>query len=129
MFLRNLEPPFGMNLKTLTQNFMPYGDLNPVFVGLDDPDVARQWDALKECRAPTVCEGNFHVEYEEPPPGVDAGSSGGGGEEEGESAAWMSANCTGSISLFTKSEFRGEQLNSEQSLNQGGKFNSSPGQG
>ena len=96
------------------QNFMSYGDLNPVFVGLDDPDLARQWDALKECEAPIVCSGNFHVEFERLPgsEGVDDV----GDEEAGSS--WMSANCTGTIRLFTQPEFRGEELNSTVSLSQ-----------
>ena len=100
------------------QKFMSYGDLNPVFVGLDDPDLARQWDALKECEAPIVCSGNFHVEFERLP---GSGGEGDVGDEEAEAevgASWMSANCTGTIRLFTQPEFRGEELNSTVSLSQ-----------
>ena len=41
---------------------MTFGDLNPVFVTLDDPDIARQWEALKSCEPPVKCEGKFHFE-------------------------------------------------------------------
>ena len=100
------------NATLVEQNLMSYSDLNPVFVGLDDSDLAREWDALKECEPPIVCNGNFHVEYEQLPL-----SEGDVGNEQVD-ASWMSANCTGTVRLFTQSEFRGEELNSTESLSQ-----------
>ena len=102
------------NASLVEQNFMSYGDLSPVFVGLDDPDLARQWDALKECESPIVCNGNFHIEFEQFPRSEPEGDV----DNEDAGASWMSANCTGTIRLFTQSEFRGEELNSTASLSQ-----------
>ena len=111
------EPP---NTTLVQRNFMSYGDLDPVFVGREDPDMARQWDALKECEPPVVCEGNFHLEFEQLPTSTSEKETEEGefGDEEAGVASWMRANCTGTIRLFTQPDFRGDELNSTASLSQ-----------
>ena len=44
-------------------SMITYKDLNPIFFQRDDPDIERQWAALKACTPPVKCDGNFHYEY------------------------------------------------------------------
>jgi hypothetical protein len=94
-------------------NYITFRDLNPVFVTLDDPDIARQWEALKACEPPIKCQGNFHFEEL-----VDEKEEEEGGERGQENSFTSGTNCTGNISLFTKADFEGERLDSSVSLHQ-----------
>ncbi|TRY63284.1 hypothetical protein TCAL_03567 [Tigriopus californicus] len=85
-------------------NFLTYKDLTPVFLSMDDPDIARQWEALKSCEPHIRCEGEFHVE-EYP-------------EIERDSVELDQKNCTGSISLFAKTDFEGQPFVGNVSIHQ-----------
>ena len=48
--------------EVIHNSLITYKDLNPIFFQRDDPDIERQWAALKACTSPIRCDGNFHYE-------------------------------------------------------------------
>lgn len=87
--------------RIVENNYVTFKELNPVFLSMDDPDIARQWEALKDCQSPVTCHGNFHV------------------EELPETPAVVHAdNCTGELTLFTRPNFEGESYSTKVSLHQ-----------
>ena len=46
----------------IENSLITYRDLNPIFFQRDDPDIERQWAALRACQSPILCDGNFHYE-------------------------------------------------------------------
>lgn len=85
-------------------NFLTYKDLTPVFLAMDDPDIARQWEALKSCNPPIRCQDGFHVE-EFP-------------DVEPDTMDLDEQKCTGSISLFVKTDFEGQPFVGNVSIHQ-----------
>jgi len=70
-----------------------------------------QWNALKGCQAPIHCENNFHVEYyrtEEHFGRIGVNQDFNHGK----------VNCTGSITVYTKPKFKGDDFTTEESLHQ-----------
>ena len=82
-----------------------YGDLSPIFY---NGGMIEKWETLKKCEPPITCEGNFHFErYENTEGGVD-------NKTKKLEVDNMMMNCTGSITLYTKSNFTGESLKVEE---------------
>jgi hypothetical protein len=79
---------------------LTYQDLSPIFYQLDNPDLARQWEALLECQKPIQCQDNFHIEsYAEDEDDVDH-------------------KCNGSLVIYTRPYMDGDHLMISDSLNQ-----------
>ncbi len=93
-----MEPSSSWSLADSTA--LTYGDLSPVLLSQadDDPHARRQWEALRRCRPPVACRGNFHFELLQP-------------EED-------AVNCSGTLTLFTKPDFDGDQLELKSSVHQ-----------
>lgn len=98
--------PSGTQL--IQDNLISYNNLSPVYFSMDDPDIVRQWHDLKNCKEPVKCEGSFHFEQipTEPHEFGDAKLNS------------MIHNCTGSIEIFTKPDFKGDTVTVKDSLYQ-----------
>ena len=82
--------------------FLTYGDLSPIFY---NGGIIEKWEKLKKCELPIQCEGKYHIEkYIDNTDKADNMTN--GFEVDG-------VNCTGTIKLYTKSNYTGEELRIE----------------
>merc|ERR1712018_484178 len=75
-----------------------YGDLSPIFY---NGGLLEKWETLKKCEDPIICEGKYHFEFYI----TDSRDNKTKHFDDGNIV-----NCTGSITLFTKSNYSGEVL-------------------
>ena len=102
------EPNIDYITEPLDPGFIPisitYGDLSPIFY---NGGMMEKWEALKECKPPIDCEGKYHIErYTNHTDEI--------GNQTKQFAFDTKVNCTGSITLYTKSNYTGESLRIEQ---------------
>ena len=79
-----------------------YGDLSPIFY---NGGMIEKWEILKKCEGPIECEGKYHFERYNGN-GVD--------NKTKQFEAGARVNCTGSITLYTKSNYAGEAFRIEE---------------
>ena len=94
--------PVEPDTQIFQNNLLTYGDLSPILYN-DDPNSLTQFKTLTECNPPIKCEGSFH--YEEFVEKADEGKI-----ETDNEIVKDAVNCNGSITLFTKPDFKGEAL-------------------
>ena len=84
--------------------FITYGDLSPIFY---NGGMIEKWETLKKCEPPIECEGKYHVErYNNTTDDLDSKTK--------RFEVDNKVNCTGSITLYTKSNYTGEALRIEE---------------
>lgn len=96
-YIRESEPN-GKVQSLVSQADLKYGDLSPIFY---NGGMIKKWEQLQKCEQPIVCEGNYHIEKY-----INA-------KDNGSDAFHDVVNCTGSITLYTKSNYQGEALRIE----------------
>ena len=77
-----------------------YGDLSPIFY---NGGMLKQWEKLKTCDHPIQCKGQYHFELYNTTTTAD-------NETTTDTDNGNVINCTGSITLYTKSNYTGEAL-------------------
>ena len=75
-----------------------YGDLSPIFY---NGGLLEKWETLKKCEDPIICQGKYHFEIYNTESRDNNSKQFEGGNI---------VNCTGSITLYTKSNYSGEEL-------------------
>lgn len=75
-----------------------YGDLSPIFY---NGGMLKQWEKLKTCEPPIQCKGEYHFELY---------NTTAADNETNHTEIGNVVNCTGSITLYTKSNYTGEAL-------------------
>ena len=78
-----------------------YGDLSPIFY---NGGLLEKWETLKKCEDPISCQGKYHFEIYN----TDATDN-----KTKQFEVSNIVNCTGSITLYTKSNYSGEQFRIE----------------
>ena len=98
-----LTPYTDLYLNDDEDDVVTYEDLNPVFFQIDDQDHMKKFENLKQCQKPVECKDNFHFEKS-----VDNDSA----------SAGQGQTCTGTLTLYSRPHFEGDNLIVDSSLSQ-----------
>jgi len=98
-----LTPYTDLYLNDDEDDVVTYEDLNPVFFQIDDQDHMKKFENLKQCQKPVECKDNFHFEKS-----VDNDSA----------SAGQGQTCTGTLTLYSRPHFEGDNLVVDSSLSQ-----------